>query len=183
MAQNRAKKLLLQCLHLRRHWSNSFSPRRFFFLFFSTQPQCLAPAGQSWAEAGSGVWSWSSPASSAGAGAGPRGSGPREGARRVVGLRLDTEAGLRGGATACGLPEVLLPERSVMHGRVLAALLGPEERVLQHPACAARQVQAARNPRPAPPLPPRQLPPRRPAFQQPARGGARAAAPSATPGT
>ena len=28
----------------------------------------------------------------------------------------------------------------VLHGRVLAALLGPEERVLQHPARAARQA-------------------------------------------
>ena len=35
----------------------------------------------------------------------------------------------------------------VLHGRVLAALLGPEERVLQHPARAARQAVgcAARN--------------------------------------
>ena len=41
---------------------------------------------------------WSSPASS--------------GTGAVVGLRLDAEAGLRGGLLA-GLPEVLLPVRSV----------------------------------------------------------------------
>ena len=89
---------------------------------------------------------------------------PGEGARRVVGLRLDTEAGLRGGAAACGAArsaaagaqrEVLrlsgvvhvVGGPDVLHGRVLAALLGPEERVLQHPARAARQAVgcAARN--------------------------------------
>ena len=42
------------------------------------QPQYLAPAGQSWAEAGSGVTArnWSSPASS-GTGAEPQGLGPK----------------------------------------------------------------------------------------------------------
>ena len=88
---------------------------------------------------------------------------PGEGARRV-GLRLDTEAGLRGGAAACGAAgraaagaqrEVLrlsgvvhaVGGPDVLHGRVLAALLGPEERVLQHPARAAREAVgcAARN--------------------------------------
>ena len=88
---------------------------------------------------------------------------PREGARRV-GLRLDTEAGLRGGAAACGAAgraaagaqrEVLrlsgvihaVGGPDVLHGRVLAALLGPEERVLQHPARATREAVgcAARN--------------------------------------
>ena len=75
------------------------SPRRRVLIFFK-QPQCLAPAGQSWAEAGSGVTArnWSSPASSAGTGAGPRGSGPR---RRGAACGW-TEAGLRGGAAACG---------------------------------------------------------------------------------
>ena len=80
------------------------------------------------------------------------GRATREGARRV-GLRLDTEAGLRGGAAACGAAgraaagaqqEVLrlsgvihaVGGPDVLHGRVLAALLGPEERVLQHPARA-----------------------------------------------
>ena len=45
-------------------------PRRVLFYFFK-QPQCLAPAGQGWAEAGSGVRNWSSPVSSAGTGARP----------------------------------------------------------------------------------------------------------------
>ena len=55
---------------------------------------------------------WSSPASLAGTGAGPRGSGPGEGARRVVGLRLNAEAREEARLLA-GLPDVLLPERSV----------------------------------------------------------------------
>ena len=42
------------------------------------------------------------PGSSAGTGAESQGSGPSEGARRVIGLRLDSEARLRGGAAACG---------------------------------------------------------------------------------
>ena len=81
---------------------------------------------------------------------------PGEGARRV-GLRLNTEARLRGGAAACGAAgraaaaaqrEVLrlrgvvhvVGGPDVLHGRVLAAQLRPEERVLQHPARAAGQA-------------------------------------------
>ena len=71
----------------------------------------------------------------------------------VRGMRQTLEARLGGGAAAC---EVLLPEQRevlglrgvvhvvggphVLHGRVLAALLRPEERVLQHPARAAGQA-------------------------------------------
>ena len=67
----------------------------------------------------------------------------------MIGLRLDSEARLRGGAAACGAArsaaagaqrEVLglrgvvhvVGGPDVLHGRVLAALLRPEERVLQH---------------------------------------------------
>ena len=79
------------------------SPRGGFFIFFK-QPQCLAPAGQSWAEAGSGVTArnWSSPASS-----GPRGSGPkRRGAACWTapghGSRTERRRGcLRGCRTCC----------------------------------------------------------------------------------
>ena len=180
MAQNRVKMLFLQGVHACTAWRNSIFcspksckkwyssrvyldiepgriafcsakpcknraektlPEEGFFYFFFKQPQCLAPAGQS------------SPVSSA-TGAGPRGSGSGEGARRV-GLRLDTEAGLRGGAAACGAArsaaagaqrEVLrlsgvvhvVGGPDVLHGRVLAALLGPEERVLEDPARALR---------------------------------------------
>ena len=122
------------------------SPKRRVFLFFSAQPQCLRQL----VKAGGGKlrrpelelacelgWDWG------------RVQAPGEGARRVVGLRLDTEAGLRGGAAACGAArsaaagaqrEVLrlsgvvhvVGGPDVLHGRVLAALLGPEERVLQH---------------------------------------------------
>ena len=74
----------------------------------------------------------------------------------MIGLRLDSEARLRGGAAACGAArsaagaqrEVLglrgvvhvVGGPDVLHGRVLAALLRPEERVLQHPARAAGQA-------------------------------------------
>ena len=106
---------------------------------------------------------------------------PGEGARRVVGLRLHAEGaaacGAAGRAAAGAQREVLglsgvihvVGGPDVLHGRVLAALLGPEERVLQHPARAARETVgcAARNAHGQPPLPPRQLPPRQPAFQQP----------------
>ena len=76
-------RILIEGLHLRRPWRNSVlqrktvqkPPRQKFYFIFFKQPQCLAPAGQSWAEAGSGVTArnWSSPASS-GTGAGPRGA-------------------------------------------------------------------------------------------------------------
>ena len=118
MAQNRAEKTLPEY--------------KGFFIFFYA-----ASMSRAWAEAGSGVTArnWSSPASS-GTGAGPQ--APGEGARRVG---LDTEAGLRGGAAACGAAgraaagaqrEVLrlrgvvhaVGGPDVLHGRVLAALLG-----------------------------------------------------------
>ena len=62
------QKKLQSGAYLRRHKTNSILQRKF------TQPQCLAPAGQSWAEAGSGVTArnWSLPASS-GSGAGAAG--------------------------------------------------------------------------------------------------------------
>ena len=67
----------------------------------------------------------------------------------MIGLRLDSEARLRGGAAACGAArsaaagaqsEDVVGGPDVLHGRVLAALLRPEERVLQHPARAAGQA-------------------------------------------
>ena len=84
--QNRAKRAIsLVYIYVRTRLIAFCSPKqcrknfsRGGFFIFSTQPQCLAPAGQSWAEAGSGVTArnWSSPASSR-TGAEPRGSGPR----------------------------------------------------------------------------------------------------------
>ena len=85
---------------------------------------------------------------------------PGEGAGRVIGLRLDSEARLRGGAAACGAArsaaagaqrEVLrlrgvvhvVGGPDVLHSSVLAALLRPEERVLQHPAHAPPPARAA----------------------------------------
>ena len=142
------------------------SPRRRVFFYFFKQPQCLAPAGQSWAEAGSGVRNWSSPASS--------GVQAQEKGRGV----LDAEAGLRGGAAACGAAAAAGAQREllrlrgvihvvggpdVLHGRVLAALLGPAPSPCRVRGRRLRRLQAQR---PAP-LPPRQLPPRQPAFPQP----------------
>ena len=68
----------------------------------------------------------------------------------------------------------------VLHGRVLAALLGPEERVLQRPARAAREAPAMPTASPAvaaapTPAAPANVPATSPAV------GARAAAPSARP--
>ena len=84
------------------------SPRRVFFYFFSTQPQCLAPAGQSWAEAGSGVRNWSSP------GDWGRATGFRPQGRGVL---LDCawtrKPDCEEARLLAGLPEVLLPVRSV----------------------------------------------------------------------
>ena len=108
MAQNRAKMLLLQGVYSYTAWTDSIfvaqNRAKSYYssakpCIFFKQPQCLAPAGQSWAEAGSGV-NWSSPASSAGTGAGPRGSGPRR--RGAACCWTAPAAGLRGGAAACG---------------------------------------------------------------------------------
>ena len=102
---------------------------------------------------------WSSPASS-GTGAEPRGSGPkRRGAACWTapghGSRTERSCGAAGRAAAGAQREVLrlsgvihaVGGPDVLHGRVLAALLGPEERVLQHPARATREAVgcAARN--------------------------------------
>ena len=74
----------------------------------------------------------------------------------MIGLRLDSEAGGAARSAAAGAQREVLRLSGVvhvvggpdvLHGRVLAALLGPEERVLEDPARAARQAVgcAARN--------------------------------------
>ena len=69
----------------------------------SRPPRCLGPAGCSSAEAGgSGVLSCGSLPGGLGLGQSHRVQAPGEGAQRVIGLRLDSEARLRGGAAACG---------------------------------------------------------------------------------
>ena len=59
---------------------------------------------------------------------------------RVVELRLHTEARLRGGATACG---AVVGGPDVLHGRVLAALLG-QRACSPHPTRAARRCAACK---------------------------------------
>ena len=149
MVQNRAEKTL---------------PEEGFFYFFlrslNVSRQLVKAGRRQTPASGTGA----RPRARLGLGQGHGVQAPGEGARRVVGLRLNAEAGLRGGAAACGAAgraaagaqrEVLrlsgvvhaVGGPDVLHGRVLAALLGPEERVLQHPARAASQAVscAARN--------------------------------------
>ena len=135
------------------------SPRYFFLRSLNVSRQLVKAGRRQTPASGTGA----RPRARLGLGQGHGVQAPGEGARRV-GLRLRAEAGLRGGAAACGAArsaaagaqrEVLrlsgvvhvVGGPDVLHGRVLAALLGPEERVLEDPARAARQAVgcAARN--------------------------------------
>ena len=82
------------------------------FLFFSTQPQCLAPAGQSWAEAGSGVRNWSSPGA-LGLGQGHGVQAEEKGRGVLLDCACTRKPDCEEARLLAGLPDVLLPVRSV----------------------------------------------------------------------
>ena len=117
------------------------SPRRRFFFFLRSLnvSRQLVKAGRR-----------QTPAS--GTGARPRarlelGQGhgvqaPREGARRVVGLRLDTEAGLRGGAAACGAARSAAAgaQREVLRLSGVVHVVGGPDVLQPGRSCAARNA-------------------------------------------
>ena len=122
------------------------------------------------AEAGSGVTArnWSSPVSS-GTGAGPRGSGPRRRGAACCwtaparGSRTARSGCLRGCLKCCCLSAREV--RFKAEWRIY--VVGDRTSASSLPAGAERVLQPT--PTASPPLPPRQLPPRQPAFQQPRR--------------